>query len=58
MDEKKELTPEEKEKLKKVLKGAAVLACAYFGAKCGAKAALKEIRIDLYANGVNVSKLV
>lgn len=58
MDEKKELTPEEKEKLKKVLKGVVIFAGAYFGAKCGAKAALKEIRIDLYANGVNVSKLI
>lgn len=58
MDEKKELTPEEKAKLKKILKGVVIFAGAYFGAKCGAKAALKDIRISLYANGGKVTELI
>lgn len=47
MDETKELTPEEKAKVKKIMKGVAIFALAYLGAKCGAKAALKDLKIDL-----------
>ncbi len=42
-----ELTAEEKEKLKKVLAVAGVFALAFFGAKCGAKSALKDLKIDV-----------
>lgn len=56
MFENKNLTPEEKVKLKKILKGAALFACAYFGAKCGVKVALKGLKIDLnlVSDGVKI----
>lgn len=56
MFENRDLTPEEKAKLKKILKGVALCACAYLGAKCGAKAALKDLKIDLtlMSDGVKV----
>ena len=47
MDEKGNLTPEEKVKVKRILKGVVIFAGAYLGAKCGAKAALKDLKIDL-----------
>lgn len=43
-----ELTPEEKNKAKKVLKWVAIFACAYVGARCGGNAALKDLKIDLH----------
>lgn len=57
MFENMDLTLEEKTKLKKkILIGAAIFVGAYFGAKCGAKAALKDLRIDLnlMSDGVTV----
>lgn len=47
MEEKKELTPEEKTKVKRILIGVAIFAGAYLGAKSGANAALKNLKIDL-----------
>ena len=44
MDEKGNLTPEEKAKVKRILKGVVIFAGAYLGAKCGAKAALKDLK--------------
>lgn len=51
-----ELTPEEKAKVKKVLKGIAIFVCAYAGAQCGVKAALKNLKIDLnlVSDGIKV----
>ena len=57
MIENMDLTPEEKSKLKKkLLIGAAIFAGAYFGARCGTKAALKDLKIDLnlISDGVRV----
>lgn len=47
MIENRDLTPEEKAKLKKILIGVAIATCAYLGAKCGVKAALKDLKIEL-----------
>lgn len=55
MYEKRELTPEEKTKLKKVLIGIGLFAIAYLGAKQGTSKAMKEglLRIHLVdQNGV------
>lgn len=57
MFETMDLTPEEKKKLKKkIVIGAAIFVTAYFGAKCGAKAALKDLKVDLnlISDGVKI----
>lgn len=55
MLENRELTPEEKTNLKKILKGVALFAVAYLGAKHGVNKAMKEglLRIHLvHPNGM------
>ena len=47
MDEKGNLTPEEKVKVKRILKVVVIFAGAYLGAKCGAKEVLKDLKIEL-----------
>lgn len=55
MYENRQLTPEEKTKLKKVLIGIAIFACAYLGAKQGVNKAMKEMTVKIHLvdkNGV------
>lgn len=55
MYENRELTPEEKTKLKKVLIGIAIFAGAYLGAKQGVNKAMKEGLLKIHIvdpNGV------